>query len=82
MKRWEFPNRIGSYHKYVVPALEFSKFISVHIFGLEDAFHSEAHTLKMNLLRMIRCKEFSEEVQGGIEPSLILVVPDVICENC
>lgn len=31
---------------------------------------------------MIRCKEFSEEVQGGIEPSLILVVPDVICENC
>ena len=31
---------------------------------------------------MIRTKEFSEEVQQGIEPSLICVVPDVICEYC
>lgn len=36
----------------------------------------------MNLLRMIHCKEFSPEAQSGIEPSLILVIPDVICSNC
>ena len=82
LKKWEFPSMIGSYHKYVIPALEFSKFISVHIFGLDEAFYLEAHQLKVNLLRMIRCKEFSEEVQQGIEPSLILVIPDVICELC
>lgn len=81
-KQWEFPNKIGSYQKYVVPALEFSKFISIHIFGLDEAFYKESQTMKVNLLRMIRCKEFSEEVQKGIEPSLILVVPDVICDFC
>ena len=31
---------------------------------------------------MIHCKEFSQEVQGGVEPSLVLVIPDVICDNC
>jgi DNA polymerase epsilon subunit 1 len=38
--------------------------------------------MKVNLLRMIHCKEFSNEVQGGVEPSLVLVIPDVICDNC
>lgn len=81
-KRWEFPQRIGSYQRYVMPALEFSKFITEHAFGLDEAFYQEAHNLKSNLLRMIRVKEFSEEVQKGVEPSLILVVPDVICKEC
>jgi len=82
LRRWDFPKTIGSYHKYKSPALEFSKFISTHIFGLDEAFYHEAHQLKMNLLRMIRCKEFSDEVQNGLEPSLILVLPDVICDMC
>jgi hypothetical protein len=61
IKRWEFPSKIGSHHNYVSPALEFSKFICTHIFGLDEAFHLEAHNVKMNLLRMIHCKEFSPE---------------------
>lgn len=65
-----------------MPALEFSKFICNHIFGLDDAFFKEAQQMKVNLLRMVRCKEFSDEAQQGIEPSLILVLPDVICEIC
>ena len=64
------------------PALEFSKFISTHVFGLDEAFYMEAQKIRSNLLRMIHCKEFSNEAQGGIEPSLILVVPDVICDRC
>lgn len=81
-RKWEFPKRIGSYQQYKNVALEFAKFISIHIFGLDEAFYQESHQLKLNLLRMIRCKEFSEEAQSGIEPSLILVIPDVICEFC
>ena len=80
--KWAFPNKIGSYHKYVAPALEFAKFISCHIFGLDEAFFQESQQLKSNLLRMIRCKEFSEEAQKGVEPSLVLVIPDIICEQC
>ena len=60
-RKWEFPRRIGSYQQYKNVALEFAKFISVHIFGLDEAFYQESHKLKLNLLRMIRCKEFSEE---------------------
>ena len=82
LKRWEFPQKIGSYQQYVIPALEFSKFITQHVFGLDEAFYQEAHQMKVNLLRMIHCKEFSEEAQGGVEPSLILVIPDVICDSC
>jgi len=63
-------------------ALEFSKFITTHIFGLDGAFQQEAHQVKSNLLRMIHCKEFAQEAQEGLEPSLILVIPDVICEHC
>lgn len=62
--------------------MEFSKFITTHIFGLDDAFQLEANQVKSNLLRMIHCKEFALEAQNGLEPSLILVIPDVICEVC
>lgn len=64
------------------PALEFTKFITHHIFGLDEAFQMEANQVKMNLLRMIHCKEFSAEAQEGIEPSLVLIIPDVICSTC
>lgn len=80
--RWKFPVRIGSYHDYSSPALEFSKFISTHIFGLDEAFYVEAQKIRSNLLRMVKCKEFSQEAQTGLEPSLVLVVPDVICDVC
>jgi hypothetical protein len=36
--RWEFPQLIGSYNEYSVPALEFTKMVCQHIFGLEPAF--------------------------------------------
>lgn len=81
-KQWEFPQKIGSHYSYINPALEFSKFITTHVFGLDESFHLESHQIKMNLLRMIHCKEFSPEAQEGIEPSLILVIPNVICEQC
>lgn len=81
-KKWQFPNLIGTHISYKNAALEFSKFVSHHIFGLDDAFLREANQVKMNLLRLIHCKEFSSEAQQGMEPSLVLVVPDVICESC
>lgn len=34
------------------------------------------------MLTMLRVKEFSQEVVTGKEPSLTLVVPDVICTGC
>merc|ERR1711908_43076 len=34
------------------------------------------------MLRIIHQKEFAAEVQSGVEPSLILVLPDVICHSC
>ena len=43
IRRWEFPSKIGSHHSYMSPALEFSKFITTHIFGLDESFHLEAH---------------------------------------
>ena len=53
-----------------------------HVFGVDEAFQTEANVLLRNLLTWIHQKEFSKEVTEGIEPSLILVVPDVICEVC
>ena len=41
-RKWEFPEKIGSHHNYQNPALEFSKFISAHVFGLDEAFYVEA----------------------------------------
>lgn len=35
-----------------------------------------------NLLRVIQVKEFSEEATKNKEPSLVLVLPDVICDSC
>ena len=82
MKKWEFPSKIGSYNEYSQPALEFAKQICVNIFGLDEAFSTEATILKKNLLKLVHEKEFSPQVVQGIEPSLVLVVPDVICEGC
>ena len=82
LKKWEFPQRIGSYNDYKSPALEFSKQICNNIFGLDDAFANEANTLKKNLLKIISEMEFAPHVVNGNEPSLILVLPDVICDEC
>jgi hypothetical protein len=82
LKKWEFPQRIGSYNEYVKPALEFSKQICNNIFALDEAFSQETITLKKNLLKIVREMEFSPEAVNGNEPSLILVLPDVICEIC
>jgi len=80
-RKWEFPHRISSHHEYKVPALEFTKFIC-SLFALDPAFSMQANTLKKNLLTLCHFKEFSAEVQQGTEPSLVLVIPDVICGNC
>jgi hypothetical protein len=50
-----------------------------HAFGLDEAFSTATAVLKRNLLSLIHRKEFSSEVNAGLEPSLILVIPDVIC---
>ena len=81
LKKWEFPQRIGSYNNYTLPALEFTKQIT-NIFGLDDAFSQETTNLKRNLLKIVREKEFSPTVVEGNEPSLVLVIPDVICDVC
>ena len=59
LKKWEFPQRIGSYNDYKNPALEYSKQICKNVFGLDEAFSSHATILKRNLLSIIREKEFS-----------------------
>lgn len=82
MKKWEFPSKIGSHNEYRIPALEFTKFICNNVFGLDEEFSNAANVLKKNLIRIMHMKEFSNEVQKGNEPSLVLVIPDVICENC
>ena len=56
--------------------------ICEHIFGLDPAFQIQAQNLKRNLFRLIQIKEFSEEATKHLEPSLVLVLPDVICEAC
>ena len=53
-----------------------------HVFSLDPAFELNASRLKKNLLRLIHQQEFSPEVMEGKDPSLILVIPDVICEKC
>ncbi len=62
LKKWEFPQRIGSYNNYTQPALEFSKQICNNIFSLDEAFSQEANVLKKNLLKIVREKEFAPEV--------------------
>jgi hypothetical protein len=59
LKKWEFPQKIGSYNQYTQPALEFSKQICNNIFALDEAFSAEANTLKKNLLRIVHEKEFA-----------------------
>lgn len=82
MKKWEFPQKIGSYNEYSQPALEFSKFLCNNVFGIDEEFQSEANILLKNLYKIVRVQEFSDEAKKGNDPSLILVVPDVICEIC
>ena len=65
-----------------MPALEFAKMICNHVFGLDPAFQVQAQTLLKNMLQLLKVKEFSDEVMKGKEPSLTLVVPDVICPSC
>ena len=62
LKKWEFPDKIGSYNKYSVPALEFSKMLCSHVFGLDAAFRYEAQILFRNCLTILHYKEFSQEV--------------------
>lgn len=81
-RRWEFPSRIGSHCNYLSPALEFSKLMTSHVLGIDSAFSYEASQVKVNLLRMIHVKEFSKEAVSGLEPSLILVIPSVVCDSC
>ena len=38
--------------------------------------------MRSNLLRLLRFKEFSKEAQEGIEPSLVLIIPNLGCTNC
>lgn len=38
LTKWDFPQCIGSYNSYSVPALEFTKMICNHVFGLDPAF--------------------------------------------
>ena len=56
--------------------------ICAHVFGLDEAFEYATSSLKRNMMTSIHRKEFSTEVTEGLEPSLILVIPDVICEAC
>lgn len=65
-----------------MPALEYSKMLCNHVFGLDPAFRHQAQVLFRNCLTILRFKEFSQEVVSGKEPSLTLVVPDVICGSC
>jgi DNA polymerase epsilon subunit 1 len=60
--------------------LEFIKF-TCEVLGLDSSLKPSALILKRNLLRMIKVREFSEEAQFK-NPSLILAIPDVICEFC
>jgi len=68
--------------QYTNPALEFSKMICTSVFGLDPVFEHPASSLKRSLLTLINQKEFSPEAIERNEPSLILVIPDVICESC
>lgn len=80
--KWEFPQHVSSYQEYTNPALEYSKMVCEHIFGLDSAFQHVTQNLKRNLLRLIHVKEFSDEATRYLEPSLVLVLPDIICPSC
>jgi DNA polymerase epsilon subunit 1 len=82
LKKWEFPKRIGTYNDFTQPALEFTKQITTNVFGIDPAFHQEAVILRKNMLRIVREMEFAPHVVNGNEPSLICVLPDVICDLC
>ena len=82
LKKWDFPSRIGSYNDYKNVALEYAKQLSYNVFGLDEAFFQTVWTLLRNMIAILHEKEFAPQVASGKEPSLILVIPDVICEYC
>ena len=82
MEKWEFPEKISSFNDYSKPQLEYTKMVCNHIFGLDSAFSQQTSRLKRNLLRCIHVKEFSEEVIRGVEPSLVMVIPNMVCDLC
>lgn len=56
--------------------------ICAHVFGLDPAFEFSTASLKRSLLARMKKSEYSAKVTQGVEPSLILVVPDVVCDSC
>jgi len=58
------------------------KFVCEHIFGLESDFYKEMIGLRKNLLNKLELKEFAPQTKDGLEPALVLVLPDVICKEC
>jgi len=38
LQRWEFPKHVSSFQAYTNPALEYSKMVCEHIFGIDVAF--------------------------------------------
>ena len=56
--------------------------MTTHVLGIDEAFAYEAAQVKANLMRMIHVKEFSPEATQGLEPSFVLVIPDMCCPIC
>jgi len=81
-KRWEFPQRLSSYNEYSQHDVEYAKFVCQHIFGVDEAFHEVATSLLKNLFLKLKAREFSDSVSTSPEPSLVFVLPDVICNSC
>ena len=80
MRRWEFPVRIGSHLEMKKPALEFVK-IFCEIVGLDSEFAEEVTMLRKNLLFFLKSSDFTADTKF-VEPSLVLVLPDVNCDFC
>jgi len=80
--QFAFPQIFNCNEKYTDPALEFVKFVCEHIFGLESDFYKEMIGLRKNLLNKLELKEFAPQTKEGLEPALVLVLPDVICKEC
>lgn len=81
-ERFEFPELFNCMHKYQEPGLEFAKFVCEHIFGIESQFYKETIGLRKNLLNKLGRKEFAPETRQGLEPALVMVMPDIICHSC
>ena len=84
--RQQFPHRAGSHltHEELgTPVLAYVKSICA-IFELDSRVEDEVARLKKNLMRMIHCKEFSEQAAFR-DPCLTFMLRDVIwsfCNDC